>query len=908
MQDLSEFLYRSQVMGFAVTLGNFAIWLGLAAAVACTLCYWGGMLRLVRAARGAEPVPAANGGKNGNGKKNGEAELPTPRATLWGRRFFIATCAFAIVGSLALWTLIFTQNYNIAYIWANSNKAIAPGFRFASFWSNQEGTFFLWALYNAVIGWVFLRRSRPDEAWVMPFFTLVNVSLFTLLTFMNPFWHHSPEQVRTDLKEMGVPESMLGFLPAGLGQQIAYYLGWGQYVEMRDGKGLNEQLQNFWMVIHPPTLFVGYSSMMVPSCFALGALMRRDYDGWVSRAFPWLLFSWLILGIGIFLGAYWAYETLGWGGYWSWDPVENSSIIPWVVGTALLHGMVAQRNRGNFKQANLFLGAFTGVAVLLGSFLVRSGVLSDVSVHSFASPQQSVFNTLLTILILWFVVSLIIWVVRFRDIQSEIAYENVWERHFGFFLGLIVLTAMGLVITFGVTMPVWKPWITPGAETTSVEHTFYNRALLPVTFMMAVLMAITPLMPWKQVREKARPLKPFTITVLVLSGLLTLAFGVCAVHAWRNGFRSHTDTPPGFANDPAYLVFGLMLAVALATNCVCGWRALRGGFLNTGPWVAHIGFCVMMAGIVITTRFKQVHNVERLDLGESVTVLGRTFTFRGQREAASPRDRDRLLIDMEYRGRTTNLAPRLFVSKISGQTMAWPQILHEGFNDLYVEPSGVDTTGAVRLTDVKKFEEAPVDGEPIMPRGVIVQHRRSSPQDQVTVEFLGLDTSEMQRTMKSVDHESGKMPEGFRLWADARVTINGEVHVVRPAVHVHFEGEGLHWDPIPIVIQGLNQPTRYVFQFEKTNLQPGKLTADFAFVPDEKVNQGYFQVYHVPGIQVLWFGCYLLFAGGFIAWRRRVQLARKAALDPETKKVPQAADRPVPGRQRVPVATATSLE
>src|SRR5262249_50749698 len=139
---------------------------------------------------------------------------------------------------------------------------------------------------------------------------------------------------------------------------------------------------------------------------------------------------------GIFLGAYWAYETLGWGGYWSWDPVENSSLLPWLMGTTLLHGLLAQRNRGNFKQANLFLGIMTGATVLLSSFLNRSGVLASVSVHSFNTPQQGVFWTLLLIMVLWFVMSGAIWIWRFKEIQSKIAYENVWERHFGFFLGL----------------------------------------------------------------------------------------------------------------------------------------------------------------------------------------------------------------------------------------------------------------------------------------------------------------------------------------------------------------------------------------------------------------------------------------------------------------------------------------
>jgi cytochrome c-type biogenesis protein CcmF len=902
MPDLNELIYSSPLLGAGVTFGNLAIWVGLLCSITCVALYWTAMIRTMRRQPAAAASPDGSGvetnggsqGKKGGGKsragKKGSTQTPpvdatTERIGLWARRFFFITCGCVIVGALSLWALVLAQEYTVQYVWKNSNRELPFGYRFASFWADQEGTFFLWGLYNVVLGCLLLAKTRQDERWVMPFFTLIHVSLFTLLAFMNPFWLPAAGEIRTRLQEAGAPPQFLTFLPTDMWGHITYYLGWAKYLHPKflDAKGLNESLQNFWMVIHPPTLFVGYSSMIVPACFALGALMRRDYDSWVNRAWPWLAFAWGVLGFGIFLGAYWAYETLGWGGYWSWDPVENSSLIPWLFGTTLIHGMMAQRARGNFKQANLFIATLTGAAVLLGSFLVRSGVLSENSVHSFATPQKSVFITLLAILAIWFVMSVAIWLWRFKDIQSEIAYETVWERHFGYFLGLIVLSATAVVVTFGVTAPIWKPWLFGLGKKISIEYTFYNKALLPVVFVLVLLMALTPLMPWRQVRD--RPMRPFNKLALALAGLFTLFFLFAGVWAWLGGFKTQ--------NDPAYIGFGLILALAVVTNCVVMVRSVRGGLLNAGPWLAHLGFITLLAGVVITSRFNETRTVEKLEMNQSVTAFGKTFTWRGQRPAAGPADRDRLLIDVTYPdGRVVHAAPKLFVSKINGQTMAWPQIFHEGFNDLYLEPSGMDQSNIISLDDVKKGQR---------PLEVAVQHRRTDPRDTVWFSFEGLDTSEFQRAMQRQQQRGGNAPmEPVTLYANVVMIINGEEKRLRPALRLNPQSE--RPEPVPLRIAGLNQGTGYSLHFTDTNMKPGDLQASFKLIPDESVPQAYFQVLYVPGIQVLWFGCYVMWFGAFLCWRRRSRLAR-------TESTPETGQRDrTPVDDQVPAATPERIQ
>ncbi len=925
--NISDAVHKSGLLGIAVTFGNLAVWIGLFFTVLAVIFFWRAMLRTMRlhpegsgaagaGTAGSVSALAANGGgKNGDGKqangKNGngngkharpaahsssaaskaastatssslsEAEQKTEVVFHWAKQFWIVSCSMMFLAALCLWTLLLTQQYNISYVLKNTNPEIPIFYRFAAFWANQEGTFILWGMYNAVIAGFLFWRAKQDVRWVMPFFALINVSLFTLLFFMNPFWFPAAEEVRKGLTAAGLPPDKLAWLPNTWSQHLAYYFGWGTYIRpnLLQPRGLNESLQNFWFVIHPPTLFVGYSTMMVPGIFALGALMRRDYDQWINRAASWLMFSWTVLAFGVFLGAYWAYETLGWGGYWSWDPVENSSLIPWLVGTTLLHGLLAQRNRGNFKHVNLFLGMLALNSVWIASFLVRSGVLSEVSVHSFATPDKAVFFTLLVGMIAMAALSLGIWLWRFKDIQSEIAYEHVWERHFGFFLGLITLSAISVVVTFGVTMPIWKPWISGGQKST-LDHLFYNKATLPIVYVTVLLMALTPLMPWRHAREQARPPKLFTKVALALAGIISAYFMVGAIMAWQNGFRSFNDTPPSFGNDHAYIAFALLLGLSLITNFSVLIRAFKGGILNTGAWWAHIGFILMLAGVMMSTRLKTVQNITELPLNSAVKLYGRDWTFKGERPSSGDGDRPRMLVQMrEPGGHVRDFDPKVFINTQGEKptAMAWPQMESQWFGgawgDLYLEPSSM-----VSYKPLGSVEKLKKDSPP---QTFLVQHPSSQKEDTITVQFLSLDTSELQKAVQA----GARGP--MLAYADLTVTVNGEQRSLRAPMELQFGGpEGPKTDARPIVLEGPNAEITYTL-FCQTNMTPGNLVASVVVA----VPVANFQVMHIPGIQVLWFGVYIMVGGGIIAFLRRRQLANKIV---PAFKGPRRTDEPEP--------------
>lgn len=234
------------------------------------------------------------------------------------RVFYLLTATFVIATSALLMYLILTHQFQYSYVWQQSNRELGLALLISTFYAGQEGSFMLWTLMTAIIG-IFLLRyvSKGDrlEPEVMSVYSLVLGFLTFILILKSPF-NYVWDTYAGDVAP--------GFIPA-------------------DGRGLNPLLQNFWMSIHPPTLFVGFSAMAVPFCFAIGTLIKNKYDEWISYSLPWLLFAGGVLVLGIMLGGYWAYGVLGWGGYWAWDPVENSSLIPWIIIVAAIHTMIAQK-------------------------------------------------------------------------------------------------------------------------------------------------------------------------------------------------------------------------------------------------------------------------------------------------------------------------------------------------------------------------------------------------------------------------------------------------------------------------------------------------------------------------------------------------------------------------------------
>src|SRR5659263_312697 len=309
------------LLGFAP--GTLAIWAAMLFGVTCALAY----LRSMRV------VGAGN-----------EDLLPSPNL-LFARRLYYAYVFSVLLASFLLLTRLISHDFRISYVASYSGRDLPFYYLFSTFWAGQEGSFLLWLFWGALIGLFVLRSAKEQEAPVMVVYLASFLGIVAILVKQPPF-------------------RFLAQIPP-------------------DGQGLNPLLQDPWMVIHPPVMFSGFASLSVPFAFAIGALWMKRWDGWVVRAIPWALFTFVTLGTAILMGGYWAYKTLGWGGYWGWDPVENTSLVPWLATVALVHGMSLQKARAKHRKINIILAILAFCCILYGTFLTRSGVLADFSVHSF---------------------------------------------------------------------------------------------------------------------------------------------------------------------------------------------------------------------------------------------------------------------------------------------------------------------------------------------------------------------------------------------------------------------------------------------------------------------------------------------------------------------------------------------
>jgi cytochrome c-type biogenesis protein CcmF len=321
-----------------------------------------------------------------------------------------------LIAIINLLQLFLTDQFQYSYVASYSSSDLSnewPHFyKLSALWAGQQGTFLLWLVFGLTLGFWVKSKARENEGWGMLFYILGQTFLLVLTIVSNPF-------------------EKMNFIPA-------------------DGQGLNPLLQNYWMQIHPPIVFIGFAAACIPFAFAMAALATNRYDDWVRQTMPWVVFTVVTLGLGIFLGGYWAYETLGWGGYWAWDPVENASLIPWLVGIALVHGMVVEKSRGTWRRTNLFLAITLFLLIVYGTFLTRSGVLADFSVHSFVDLGYN--NFLWASIVIIGIISYGLWAYRaYRMKVASAAGTEILSQEFATFLSMVLLLPFTLLVLFNGT-------------------------------------------------------------------------------------------------------------------------------------------------------------------------------------------------------------------------------------------------------------------------------------------------------------------------------------------------------------------------------------------------------------------------------------------------------------------------
>jgi len=551
----------------------------------------------------------------------------------FARRSFGAMVLGVILSSFLLLEFLLQHRFEYAYVYSYSSRSLPLHYLLSTFYAGQEGSFLFWALAGAVIG-IFLlsyTRKKHIEAEVMAIYVSIQAFLLLLLIAKSPFrliWDAFPGQIPVD----SVPS---------------------------DGRGLNPLLQNFWMTIHPPVLFIGFAAMAVPFSFAVAGLWRRSYQDWLMSAFPWILFAVLALGAGIMLGAYWAYGVLGWGGYWGWDPVENSSLIPWLVAVALTHTILVQKRTGGLKRTNFVLAIVSFLLVLYSTFLTRSGILGDASVHSFVDPGSAVYALLLAFIGGSAALGIGLFWRRRKELKAASEKSNLFSREAVLGIGAAVICASALAILFGTSLPIMSK--------TVVEPSFYDQMNLPIAIIVAFLNGFALLLKWKATQGK-EIIKRSSVAFIA-------ALGITAALVYF-GMR-----------DILIALLTFSAAFAFLVNVDIIYRVARGNPRFAGAYLAHVGLSLVFLGIISSGKYGQKENVA-LQLNSPRNALGYTLTYLGSK----PMDDGKYAfeIQVEKSGKRFVLAPVMFHSEYSNGTMRNPDIAMFLTKDFYISPVSLE--------------------------------------------------------------------------------------------------------------------------------------------------------------------------------------------------------------------------
>jgi cytochrome c-type biogenesis protein CcmF len=609
------------------------------------------------------------------------------------------------------------------------------------------------------------------------------------------------------------------------------------------------------MVIHPPVMFVGFASLSVPFAFAISALWKKRWDGWVPRAIPWALVSFVTLGTAILMGGYWAYKTLGWGGYWGWDPVENTSLVPWLFTTALVHGMFLQRVKKRHRKVNLILACASFATILYGTFLTRSGVLADFSVHSFI--DLGITGWLVSILGFFLLLSIGLIALRWRRVPVlEEEETGLLSRGVFFILGIAVFCALACVILLGTSAPLLTRL---SGNPSQVQTSFYNKTAAPAALLLAVLSGLVAFVSWKG--ASARELFVSTRRSLLVGAaavVLSLLLG---------------------GRDPASLVLLFVAAAAADMNLRAVIRKAKNGkFGGAGGYLAHVGVGIMLAGIVVSGVYART---ERLTLikNEPTKVGDKTLTFLRVVPGSATRKQAMEVRVETAGGKTAYAYPKMYVNSKTGQLMANPSIRRSAILDYYLSPQQYDpgqpekvgrdvqltrgTTQSIEGTGFT-FREFNADRSSMMQGGneVLVL---------TDLTITPPDGSKHDATVRFVYRLDGTEPES------PEVEVPGVAGAVMRVVAVS-PSDGA----VLLRLRGISKDR----------------AAEFQAATRESLS---LEVTRKPLINLVWF--YVMMAGGLLALVKRTREARRAVVP-----VSEPSREPVlPSPPAVPVTARTTL-
>jgi cytochrome c-type biogenesis protein CcmF len=521
---------------------------------------------------------------------------------LLARIFFIAETVSIISIFAILFFIISNHLFEYKYAWQHSSKALEMKYLLSCFWEGQEGSFLLWSFWHCILGLIIIKKEKQ---WESPVMSVVSFMQFCLATMIVGFTFF----------EQKIGSNPFVLLRNELDAPIFLRADYLSLVQ--DGNDLNPLLQNYWMVIHPPVLFLGFASVLIPFAFAIAGLWTKDYKGWAKPALPWALFSAGVLSLGIMMGAAWAYESLNFGGYWAWDPVENASLVPWLVLVSAIHALLIFRHTGNALRSCFLFFILSFLLILYSTYLTRSGDLQETSVHAFTDLGMK--WQLRIFLLLFGIPSFILLLNRYKKIPHIVKEEETSSREFWMFIGSLVLLLSAATIIIMTSLPVFNKiasvFVGQGKEVFkplafSEDTVFaYNRIQIFVAIILGFLTAITQYLKYKYSQKNFvfnRIFWPSLASLLITSLIISL------------GNIQYDEYGIGFLGAIWLAIFSSVYAVV--ANAAYIWIGLKGKLNISGGSVAHLGFGMMLLGILISSTKKEVisHNLSGIfaSLGE----------------------------------------------------------------------------------------------------------------------------------------------------------------------------------------------------------------------------------------------------------------------------------------------------
>jgi cytochrome c-type biogenesis protein CcmF len=578
----------------------------------------------------------------------------------------VAAFGATAVASVVLLAALARHDFSFQYVADHTSRELPLGYTLTAFWGGQEGSLLLWLLvlcgYSVAAVLTARRAGREVLAWVVPTLGLVGTFFAVLLVFVaSPF---------------------------------------ATQVAPADGAGLNPSLQNPYMAVHPPMLYLGYVGLTVPFAFAMGALLaRRTDERWIVATRRWTLAAWAFLGIGQLLGAHWAYVEIGWGGYYAWDPVENAALMPWLAATAFLHSVMIQEKRGMLKVWNVLLVVLAFCLSLFGTFLTRSGIIQ--SIHSFT--QSTIGPWFLGFICLITAGSLALVFLRLPLLRAKTRLESLVSREATFLYNNLLLVALALTILWGVVYPLLSEAVT--GEASTVSKPYYNFFLHSFGLPLLLLMGIGPLVAWRRASLRALGRTfAWPASAALAAGIALLAAGAGSS---RIGVIAYTFS--------VFVLASIVLEFARGTSARralggVGWAGAFSSLIarnrrRYGGYVVHAAVVLLAIGVAGSSAYQTVRE-SRLHPGDSMTVAGNRLVFRGFDERTESNHRAiRANVDVyrggEYLGRYRPGKNQYFAEdQVSNEVSIRHDLLTGG--DLFLIADQVNADGSVDLKALQK--------------------------------------------------------------------------------------------------------------------------------------------------------------------------------------------------------------